>query len=110
MSFVHPAGDYSFEVVNAEEKKSKSGNDMIELTLLVKGSKVYDNLVFIEKVFWKIDQFLKSTGSHPGEGKEINVEADDCVGQKGRVRLSVGKNDKGNERNEVECYLWEEEF
>lgn len=105
---VLPAGDYQFEVVNAEEKRSKAGNDMIELTLSIEGSKVYDNLVFTEKAFWKVDQFLKSVGAHPGEGKSIDVEADDCVGQRGTVTLRVGKSDKGNDRNEVDCYTWEE--
>lgn len=103
-----PAGEYPFEVVNAKEARSKNGNDMIELKLDINGSKIYDNLVFTDKAFWKIDQFLKAVGAHPGEGKDITVEADDLIGHKGTCKLRVGKTDKGNERNEVESYTWEE--
>ena len=46
-----PEGIYDFVVGDASDKQSQSGNDMIELQLIIKGpdgqeSKVYDNLVF----------------------------------------------------------------
>jgi hypothetical protein len=101
-------GEYPFEIVNAEEARSKNGNDMIELTLRIGESKVYDNLVFTDRAFWKIDQFLRSIAQHPGEGKSFDVLADDLVGHKGMCKVGMGKTAKGNERNEIDAYTWEE--
>lgn len=104
-------GEYPFEVTNCEAKTSKAGNPMFELKLRV-GDKasVYDNLVFTQAAFWKIDQFLRAVGAHPGEGQSIDLEADDCIGHKGRVKIRTGKTASGNDRNEVESYTWEDTF
>ena len=59
------AGDYTVEVIGAEESISqKSHNEMIELKLKVEpsGSILFDNLVFVPNAFWKIDSFRASTG------------------------------------------------
>ena len=55
-----PEGIYDFVVADANDKQSQSGNDMIELQLIIKGpdgqeNKIYDNLVFTPKASWKID-------------------------------------------------------
>lgn len=111
---VLPAGEYQFRVLDAVEKRSKAGSDMIELKLDVyKGDEqaiVYDYLVFTEKAAWKVDAFLKSCGMHPGEGVDHEIVANEFVGFEGRVKLKVGKTDKNADRNEVEAFIWEEEF
>ena len=53
-------GDYQFEVVEAEERESKSGNTMISMALRVKISgrevTVYDRLTFTDPSLWKVGQ------------------------------------------------------
>lgn len=109
-------GDYRFKVVNATEKKAqKSGNPMIELESRVlnpdgtEGRKVYDNLVFTEKALWKVDQFLAAIGAHPGAGKSVQLDAEDLIGREFRAKVIIGQNDKGQDRNEIESYLFGEE-
>ncbi len=112
---VLPAGEYAFRVLDAEEKRSSNGNDMIALKLDVYDDKgkqavVYDNLVFNEKAQWKVDHFLKSCGMLPEEGSEVNLSANEFIGYEGKVKLRVGKNNKDQDRNEVDAYLWDEPF
>lgn len=111
---VLPAGDYRFRVLDATEKRSKNGNDMIELKLDVFADNgpqgvVYDNIVFTATAQWKCDQFLKACGMLLAEGEVVNIVANEWIGFEGRVKLRVGKTDKGNDRNEVVAYLWDEE-
>ena len=56
--YIEP-GDYTVEVLNAEESVSKQQNDMIELKLRVEpsGAILFDSLVFTPNAFWKIDAF-----------------------------------------------------
>ena len=84
-------GRYGFEVIAADEVVAKSGNEMIKLNLKIasKPNRVWDNLVFTEKAFWKIDQFLVGTGSNLDEGAEVEVTADGCLGLAGIVELGV---------------------
>jgi len=103
-------GEYDFEVVDAKERISQSGNEMIELKLRLQGEvHVFDNLVFTEKALWKIDQFLKAVGAHPGEDKDITVEADDCLGHRGRCQLKIetytGRNGEIR-KNVVDAYVF----
>lgn len=113
--FYVPAGDYRLRVVEAKDDTSKSGNDTIELLLQVikddgsKGPKLYDYLTFTEKAFWRVDHFLQACGKHPGEGKDISINAKDVVGWECRATLVVGETNKGAKRNEVAAYLWEAE-
>lgn len=57
--FVEP-GDYTVEVIHAEETVSQKGHDMIQLKLRVEpsGAILFDHLVFMPNSFWKIDAFL----------------------------------------------------
>ena len=119
------AGDYPFEVDDTKWKKAKSsGNWMIELKLKIEESFVWEFLVFSPAAFWKFDQFLKAIGQHPGEGIDVDIQEDDgdvtltvndavwdideLIGRTGNLTLKVGKNDKGEPRNEVVGFIWEE--
>jgi hypothetical protein len=103
-----PEGDYNFVVDEAGEKTSQKGNAMIEIQLLVEhdGAKVrvFDNLVFTQKAFFKIDEFRRATGEKLKEGEKVNFEAEDCVDRKGKVHLYVDEFE-GRVRNKVDCYL-----
>ncbi|MEI8309326.1 MAG: DUF669 domain-containing protein [Verrucomicrobiota bacterium] len=101
-----PAGDYTVEILNAEESVSKQGNDMIELKLKIEptGAICFDNLVFTPNAFWKIDAFRASTGESVVPDEEVNIECDDLLGRTGRARLIVEEYN-GRKRNKVAAWL-----
>jgi hypothetical protein len=117
---IFPKGNYPFEIVDAKEgKMDKDGSSLpkgtqfIELTLKIKNPtteetvKVFDNLYFHSKTAWKIDSMLKAIGKHPGEGALIEIDCFDLIGSEGFADIKVGKNNKGDERNEVAAFTWE---
>ena len=104
-----PEGIYDFVVADANDKQSQSGNDMIELQLIIKGpdgqeNKVYDNLVFTPKAFWKIDTFRLCTGDKLVAGQSVEFDATDCLERTGKCHVIVDKYE-GRERNKVGEYL-----
>ena len=103
--YVEP-GEYTAEVVNAEETVSQKGSDMIELKLRLQpsGATLFDHLVFIESAFWKIDAFRAATGENVTPEQDIEIHADDLIGRTGRVRLIV-EEFKGRKRNKVAAWL-----
>ena len=108
-------GRYRFRVADAEQKRSKAGNPMIEFKARhvradgSPGRAVYGNLVFTEKALWKADQFLAACGKHPGEGREIELEAEDLVGWEFEAEVEVTRDDKGRDRNEFSVFILPEE-
>ena len=103
--FVEP-GEYTVEVVNAEETVSQKGSDMIELKLRVQpsGATMFDHLVFMETAFWKIDAFRAATGESVTPDEEVDINADDLIGRTGRARLVV-EEFNGRKRNKVAAWL-----
>jgi uncharacterized protein DUF669 len=104
-----PEGTYDFVVADANDKQSQSGNDMIELQLIIKGpdgqeSKIFDNLVFSPKAFWKIDMFRVCTGDKLVAGQSVEFNAEDCLDRTGKCYVIVDKYE-GRERNRVKEYL-----
>lgn len=102
-----PAGVYAFRCEGAEDKLSTNGNDMIELTLNVNGKKkVWDNLVALDSMTWKIKHFFESCGMiehfEKGEIKPVN-----CKGKTGLCRIKIEKGKNGKERNVVDDYVTE---
>jgi len=101
------AGDYTIEVLGAEESISqKNRNEMIELKLKVEpsGAIVYDNLVFTASAFWKIDAFRAATGETVTPDEDVDIIADDLIGRTGRARLIVEEYN-GKKRNKVAAWL-----
>jgi hypothetical protein len=111
-----PPGEYRATVRDAKEDTSTAGNTMIILSLKIQGHDVTvrENLVFTEKAFFKVDQFLKSCGKHPGEGEYIDIEPDDMIGWecKARLKTETYKDKFGNDRlgNKVESFIFNDEF
>ena len=103
--YVEP-GDYTIEVVNAEESISKSRNEMIELKLRVEpsGAILYDCLVFTPNAFWKIDAFRAATGETVTPDEDVEINADELIGRTGRVRLIIEEYN-GKKRNKVTAWL-----
>jgi len=103
-----PEGAYQFTVLDANEKRSQGGNTMIELQLLVKGPngdelRVYDHLVFVKNMSWKIDHFRAATGETVVAGP-ASLEALDCIDRTGRALLTTEKF-QGREQNKIADYI-----
>ena len=101
-----PAGDYTVEVLEAEESVSKNGNDMIELKLRVQpeGPFFFDALVFTPKAFWKVDAFRAATGETVVPEEDVVITPGRLVGRTGRARLGVEEYDQ-RKRNKVVAWL-----
>lgn len=107
----HPKGKYRMRVVNAEEKVSSKGNDMIEITLraLDKNGEEYGCRVFdYLTANWKLDSFLDAANMFPGEGQELEINADELIGKELTAQLAIEKDNKGNDRNKVAAYIREQ--
>ena len=104
-----PEGDYLVRVTGAALARAKSGNNMIELKLIVEGPEhvgttLIERLVFTPSVFWKIDQFRAATGDKIVEGEDVNVDAQFCVGRKGWVSV-ITEEYNGKPQNKVDSWL-----
>ena len=99
-------GEYSCEIINAEEGKSQSGgNPIISLKLRLENEAVlYDRLVFTSSAFWKIDSFRASIGQTVVPDEEVNIEADELIGKTARIRV-VNETYEGRQRSKVAAWL-----
>ena len=109
--FVEP-GTYQVEIVNAMEKLSKAGNDMIKLICRVvldggaKGPEIHEHLTFTEKAGWKIDQVREACGFAVVPGEEIDVQPDHFIGKTAKVVLGEEDGtDAGHRFNTIERWL-----
>jgi len=109
-----PDGEYQFEVTNAEDTKSKSGNDMIKLTLTVWDAEgrqhtVYDYL--LEAMPKKLKHFAKHLGLIT-KYESGELLADDCIGKCGTLDLIIQEDKSGKypPRNSVADYVEKKDF
>lgn len=81
-----PKGQYRFKVIQGREKTSSSGNDMMVLKMDVfvndKPVKFWATLMFIPKMFWLVEHFLKAVGMEE-KIEEGNLMAQDCDNAEG---------------------------
>jgi hypothetical protein len=101
-----PVGEYDFEVIGAEDKKSKNGNDMIELNLKVfrpDSGFVYVRDYLMEKMPFKLIHFCKTVGIMANY-EAGDFSASDCVGQAGRVLLKIEEQEGYQPKNSVKDY------
>lgn len=109
-----PNGDYDFTIKQAEDKRSSSGNDMIEMQLTVwdndgRERTIFDYLVDSDASEWKVRSFADATGLREAYDTG-NLQASDCVGASGRVTLRIQAarvvNGKSYDaRNTVKAYV-----
>lgn len=102
-------GNYQFEVRQAVEKKSKAGNQMMELVLCLwdkegREYSIYDYLM--DNVAYKVRHFCYATGLQ--DKYEAGTLHDiDCVGKSGECKIFVREDKSGQypPRNAVADYL-----
>lgn len=88
-----PAGDYDFEVLEADERISKSNNPMLQLKLKIFGDDstphIFDYIVpssnFGER---KLKAFARSVGLE-AEYESGNLTADICINTAGKATIGV---------------------
>lgn len=88
-----PNGDYDFEVREATEKESASGNEMTELEVWIFDSSgtrklLFDYLVVTEKSAWKIRHFAASCGLLP-QYERGSLSANEMVGRTGKCTVAT---------------------
>lgn len=94
-----PEGDHVLTIEKATEKVSKSGNPMIEIQYGAEGrsEKIFEFLVFAD-ADWsaeKLTSFQRARGIVVNEGDEIEIEADDLVGQDIEAKVKIQKDKTG---------------
>jgi hypothetical protein len=100
-----PEADCDYEVVDARETTSKKKNTpMIEVKLSVNDGKGNRTTIFDNLLPWNLPEFQASIGQKVVFGKETEVEADDLIGNIGRLHLII-ENYEGTDRNKVGKYL-----
>ena len=101
-------GVCDFNVLNAEQATSKSGNDMIKIKVRVTNERglsaiVYDYLVGTINMQWKIEQFCKAV-NHPEQWEQDVITPDFCVGKKGKCSVKIERNQHG-ENPKITSYI-----
>lgn len=105
-----PRGLYDFEVVEAKERVSKAGNDMIELVVKVynpegRYRQIFDYLVETDATGYKLRHFAKAVNLL-AQYEKGELSADDCVGRTGRCQLAIKKDNNGvyPDKNVIQDY------
>lgn len=96
---------YHFEIVDAKDKVSKSGNEMIELKLKIVGTQkiIFDYL--LESMGFKLKHFADSAnlGNKYQDG---SLMANDCIGKQGWVHIVISPAKDGYPaKNTVKDYI-----
>lgn len=86
-------GLYDFEVMEAEDKESKAGNDMVALGLRIedhngRGLKVLDWLVATDGGAYKVRHFAESVGLL-AEYERGDMPAGLMIGKTGRCKITI---------------------
>lgn len=105
-----PEGVYDFEIMEAVEKLSKGGNDMIALKIAVYGPNgnaryVFDYLLEVEGMSYKIRHAADACGIlEKYEAGEVT--ADDFKNKTGKLKLFIQKGKDGYaDKNSVRDYI-----
>lgn len=103
------AGTYDFEVLEAKDRQSKSGNEMIELKLKIWDNNGHERFVYdylLESMSYKLKHFCECTGLlqkyEDGELRDVH-----CVGKSGKLDLIIQKDKTGQygDKNSVKNYI-----
>ena len=103
-----PAGQYEARILEATETTSKSGNDMIELQVSVRGRdgserELPDWLVSNDRGALKLRHAAEAVGAL-AKYEAGEIEQSDFVGQHVRVRIVIEKRRGYPDQNRIEDY------
>lgn len=110
-----PAGEYDFQVVEATEKTSSGGHQMIEMKIIVwfDGNQYHVRdwlMVDLPMQQYKVIHFCRATGIM-NRYNAGNLEASDCLGRSGQLVLICKEARKGKDgkdygpQNNVKDYI-----
>jgi hypothetical protein len=105
-----PEGTYDLEVIDAEERTSQKGNEMIALTLQAQHPdgypiRIWDYLVSVAAATFKIEQFC-TAASLTEKFKSGRLLAEDCIGKKVRAKIEIeAGRDNYSDRNSIREYV-----
>jgi hypothetical protein len=102
-----PEGVYNFEVAEAEDAVSKKGNEMIAVTLRVfsdSGRALLVDDYLMEAMLFKLLHFCEATGLS-AKYAAGTLEAQDCIGRGGKVKLAHEEKGGFPPRNVVKDYV-----
>lgn len=106
---LYPEGDYNFEVIEAVEKISSNGNEMINLKLYIsneiRSGNIYDNLM--EMMGEKLFSFVYCVGLEDAYHNN-RLNSNICVNRRGTLKLIIKKDKNGEPKNEVRKYYFNE--
>jgi len=97
-------GEYRFKIVKAEEAVSKSGNDMIKLTLAIDGQLITEYLVYLDKMAWKVKAFCESVGMLES-WNDGEILASQLTHREGMAKIDIEKRESYDDRNRVAKWL-----
>jgi hypothetical protein len=104
-----PKGIYKFEILNAEDTISKSGNDMIKLQIKIWLEDGRERIVFdylLEALEYKLGHFADVVGlMDQYNSKTLNSY--DCIGKCGSVKIGIQVDKSGQypDKNIVVDYI-----
>lgn len=107
-----PPGNYDFVVIDATDKISKAGNDMIEVKLRIYMPNGSERIMFdylLESLEYKIAHFFQCVDLWK-EYESGEVSAHDCVGKSGELKTYIQKGKDGYaDKHAVADYLLTDE-
>jgi hypothetical protein len=101
-----PDGEYDFQCIDAVDKVSQSGNEMIAVKLQVysdDGRQTFVNDYLMEKMLYKLLRFCQ-WGNLAAKYEAGELTADDCIGVSGRVLLKKEEQEGYKPKNAVKNY------
>lgn len=108
-----PAGRYEAEILNAELRTSKAGNEMLEITYRLTGPNgepavLKDYLVSTPRAQWKIKRFCKALGVEYDRGE---IDPDSLRGESITLEVALEEDAQtGRDRNTIADYAVMFEF
>ena len=102
-------GEYAFEIIQAENQRSKSGNDMVKVKLCVflpDGRTRHVTDYLLSAMAAKLRHFCDATGLLP-QYQRGTLSAEDCEGRNGTARIGVQEDKEGRypPKNTVTDYV-----
>lgn len=103
-----PAGDYKLEIEKVEERVSKAGNPMLNMTFNVidhekyEGRKVFDLYVLTEKALWKLKDLFIAIGK--GVDGVVEFDPQELVGEVFIGNITIEENEGYDPQNRIKTH------